>query len=504
MIAVMNAMGYDGMVLGNHEFNFGSEVFTSTFSQANFPLLGANVTDDGTYGISKYGLSMGTTSELNSLSVRVNDGYEYALPSGNLADPFINVGVFGLTNHRVPNYELPSNIPGLMFYDPIETAMELVPVLDARDDAVVALTHIGFTENPSSVEVDENVDTNLAMTVPGIDLILGSHSHTNPTTGFGNYKYLPAIVGNPDNLPVVINQAYRYNTFLGEMVLGFKLDDENGYTLVSTAGRDIAVDITTPEDPATKAIVDPYQTILNAYNDTEIGTTIVPIDTMAAFTEETNGANLQADASVWELKDNGIIPDFHLSGAMTNRLIASTATEATPYTLKISDMFAAMPYENSLVMISMNGPQIKAVLERAYRNYYYYKYVPGYGGYSYYPTCMLDTDSGNQIVYDGNRTPDGNNVLSFNYQGTPIDFSDADTYYNVSTVNYLAAGSCNFNDGGVSLWPLDQIVADTQFYVRDAVIDYISQMDAPVDIGIEFRILWGPMMKGPFLPMIFK
>ena len=55
-----------------------------------------------------------------------------------------------------------------------------------------------------------------------------------------------------------------------------------------------------------------------------------------------------------------------------------------------------------------------------------------------------------------------------------MDFSDATKYYKVSTVNYLAAGSCNFNDGGVSLWPLNQIVHDTQYYVRDAVIDYIT------------------------------
>ncbi len=48
------------------------------------------------------------------------------------------------------------------------------------------------------------------------------------------------------------------------------------------------------------------------------------------------------------------------------------------------------------------------------------------------------------------------------------------TYYNVGTVNYLAAGSCNFNNAGETIWPLDQIVADTQFYVRDSVIDYIT------------------------------
>jgi len=53
----------------------------------------------------------------------------------------------------------------------------------------------------------------------------------------------------------------------------------------------------------------------------------------------------------------------------------------------------------------MNGPQLKTVLERSYRNYYYYKYVPGYGGYSYYTTCFLDTDAGNQIIYYDGLSP---------------------------------------------------------------------------------------------------
>jgi hypothetical protein len=74
--------------------------------------------------------------------------------------------------------------------------------------------------------------------------------------------------------------------------------------------------------------------------------------------------------------------------------------------------------------------------------------------------------------------------------GKPIDFTDATKYYNVSTVNYLAAGSCNFNDNGKSLWPLDQIVHDTQYYVRDAVIDYITAMSL-VSPKVEGRLLFG-------------
>jgi uncharacterized repeat protein (TIGR01451 family) len=73
--------------------------------------------------------------------------------------------------------------------------------------------------------------------------------------------------------------------------------------------------------------------------------------------------------------------------------------------------------------------------------------------------------------------------------GKLVDFNDASTYYKVSTVNYLAAGSCNFNDGGKSLWPLDQIINDTQYYVRDAVIDYITAKGT-VSPAIEGRLVF--------------
>jgi hypothetical protein len=159
-----------------------------------------------------------------------------------------------------------------------------------------------------------------------------------------------------------------------------------------------------------------------------------------------------------------------------------------------------MPYENSLVVMRMNGPQLKTVLERAYRNYYYYKYVPGYGGYSYYTTCMIDTNFGNVITYndisEAAYDPTKSYVVSLNIGGEEIDFTDAETYYNVSTVNYLAAGSCNFNNAGVTLWPLDQIVADTQYYVRDSVINYITDTGT-VSPAIEGRLQFIHDLEAP-------
>jgi 2',3'-cyclic-nucleotide 2'-phosphodiesterase (5'-nucleotidase family) len=478
VIMAMNEMDYDAMTIGNHEYNFGSEVFKAVLGDANFPLLQANVEDDGSYGIAE---------------VPVEDYVEKTVDG-------INVAILGIGNHRIPNYELPSNIPGLTFTDPLLKAQELSDELRATNDVVIALTHIGFTEDPKSVEVDKNVDTNMAATVTGLDAIIGGHSHTDPSKGFGAAKYLPTYVVDPDGKPVIINQAYRYNNTLGEIFIGLRPKDGGGYEVISQAGQYLSVGSSVTEDAGIKSLLQPYIDMFNSYNNTVIGSTTVPIDALQAYTQETNGANIQADAAIHELESNSIEVDFHLSGAMSNRKVAASATPDVPVDLKISDMFTLMPYENSLVVISMNGPQLKAVLERAYRNYYYYKYVPGYGGYSYYTTCMIDTNFGNVITYndisEAAYDPTKSYVVSLNIGGEEVDFTDADTYYRVSTVNYLAAGSCNFNNSGVTLWPLDQIVADTQFYVRDSVVNYISDMGT-VSPEIEGRLQFIHDLEAP-------
>jgi 2',3'-cyclic-nucleotide 2'-phosphodiesterase / 3'-nucleotidase / 5'-nucleotidase len=482
LIKAFNSMNYDAMDLGNHEFNFGSEIF-KTLKQANFPILGANVSDTGAYGLEEVGVQPYITKTIGPEAIKV--------------------AILGITNHRVPNYELPSNIPGLSFSDPIAKAQELSNSLRSSNDVVIALTHIGFTEDPKSVEVDKNVDTNMAKTVTGLDAIIGSHSHTNPATGFGEYKYLPSIVADPNDKPVIIGQAYRYNNTLGEVVLGLRAKSGGGYEVVSETGRYLTVASATAEDAAIKAIADPYVAILNTYNNTVIGQTTAPIDTRNAYIAETNAANMQADAAMFELQSHGITPDFHLSGAMTrpsspNDVMFPAATAANPQTMTVASMFTLMPYENSLVVLNMNGPQLKAVLERAYRNYYYYKYVPGYGGYSYYTTCMIDTNLGNVITYNEDTTtydPAKEYVVRLVINGKAVDFTDANTYYKVSTVNYLAAGSCNFNNNGVSLWPLNQIVNDTQYYVRDAVIDYVTakgSVSPTVDGRLYFNDITAP------------
>jgi 2',3'-cyclic-nucleotide 2'-phosphodiesterase (5'-nucleotidase family) len=294
---------------------------------------------------------------------------------------------------------------------------------------------------------------------------------------------------NPDG--TLIAQAQRYASWLGVVDVGFIGDEivyRRGYLLPANS-------VTTP-NATLQAYLAPYQAQIDTYNNTVIGATSVPLDALRAFTEETNAANLQTDAAAWALAQKGHPVDFHLSGAMTNARIAATATITNQVQLTQGNMFTLMPYENSLVVLTLNGAQLKNILERGYRNYWYYKYgagfTPPYGGLSRYTTCMLDVSDGAVITYSdpgAGTPPNGNNVLGMTLNGAPIDFTAATTY-TVSSVNYLVAGSCNFNDAGATIWPLDQITFDSQIYVRDSVTDYVATLPQPIAPAVEGRLVF--------------
>ncbi|HQJ52647.1 MAG TPA: hypothetical protein PKW05_12810, partial [Anaerolineae bacterium] len=89
----------------------------------------------------------------------------------------MKVGVLGMTNPRVPSYELPSNIPGLTFEGGYETAVRVLPKVQAENpDLVVSIQHLGYA--PYEGSRAEDTDVFVAENVPGIDVLIGGHSHT--------------------------------------------------------------------------------------------------------------------------------------------------------------------------------------------------------------------------------------------------------------------------------------------------------------------------------------
>jgi 2',3'-cyclic-nucleotide 2'-phosphodiesterase (5'-nucleotidase family) len=144
MVAAMNAVGYDAATLGNHEFDWSRDVTAAHAAQAHFPYLAANLRDRRT----------GRVFEAAREWLIVKRGG-------------IRVGLFGLTTLQTLQIEWPPFLRDIRFEDPVETARRVVPELRRRCDLVVLLSHLGLDE-----------DRKLAAAVPGIDVILGGHSHT--------------------------------------------------------------------------------------------------------------------------------------------------------------------------------------------------------------------------------------------------------------------------------------------------------------------------------------
>ncbi len=143
VLARMTELGYDAMVMGNREFHFLEAGLKSKVKLARFPILCANI--------------------------RGKDGRipPAIRPSASWDLDGLRVTAFGLTVPMITRRMKVSVLSPYYFEDPIETASEIVPRLRPECDLLVALTHIGF-----------RVDMELAASVPGINVVVGGHSHT--------------------------------------------------------------------------------------------------------------------------------------------------------------------------------------------------------------------------------------------------------------------------------------------------------------------------------------
>src|SRR5712691_1740314 len=160
MMLAMNALHYDSMTVGNHEYNFGLQVLEKARSEAKFPWLSANTYDTGK-----------ATTHYKPYIVKEVQG--------------VRIGILGLTTPGIPNWENKPNYAGLEFHETVSEAKKWVPVLRDKErvDVVVIAMHMGIEEDlrtgiPSPSQVpNENAAIAIARQVPGVDVILMGHTH---------------------------------------------------------------------------------------------------------------------------------------------------------------------------------------------------------------------------------------------------------------------------------------------------------------------------------------
>ena len=151
-VAIMNALGYHAMVVGECEFDFGMKTLRSAEKQARFPWLAANAVSAST----------GDSAFTPYVKVEVSG---------------LQVLVVGFTAPAVSSFMEPARYGSLALLDVVETAKALIPRLRAQEKPDMLMVAIHGEPGKPGVGAmkDENPVLRLAEQVPGIDLILVGH-----------------------------------------------------------------------------------------------------------------------------------------------------------------------------------------------------------------------------------------------------------------------------------------------------------------------------------------
>jgi 5'-nucleotidase len=198
----------DAMALGNHELDYGPEVFAACRASARFPVLSANLVGaDGT-----------------PLLTAAGAPYLVKEVGG------VRIGIFALAGSDLPKLVRAEDLPpGAAWRDPVLAAHKVVRAL-REHERVAAVVLIGHQRRED--------DLALAQAVPGIDLILGTHSHDR-----GELERLPGT-------STWTLSPYQYLAYLADVRLRFR----DG-VLGDVTGGLVRMDETRPQDPATAAEV---------------------------------------------------------------------------------------------------------------------------------------------------------------------------------------------------------------------------------------------------------
>jgi 5'-nucleotidase len=150
-ISLMNAIGYDAMVIGNHEFDYGVDNMARIFRMAKFSIVCANY-------------DFGTT------------------PLAKIVKPYIvlhrfglKIGVFGLSP-ELKGLVQNKCCEGVTYEDPIKAAQKVADVLKYKEkcDFIICLSHLGW----DAIAQGLICDPALINQTRNIDMVLGGHSHT--------------------------------------------------------------------------------------------------------------------------------------------------------------------------------------------------------------------------------------------------------------------------------------------------------------------------------------
>lgn len=237
-----NLMGYDAMVVGNHDFDFGLDRLLEIKSQLNYPMLSANIYKDGNPLFQEYKI--------------VEIGGK-------------KIGLFGLTVEDALVYTNSKDTKGVTVEDPIKAAAKMVEFLKKQTDSIILISHLG-----------DEIDKQVVDQVKGIDLILCGHHH---------FLYEKAV----NYKGTYLVEAGGYSTHVGLAEMYFRKGKISKVVWEVIQNTD-----ETKANEDMKKLGNKYYALAMEAGKEQVGKAAVNLDGVRSRvrSQETNLANLLADA----------------------------------------------------------------------------------------------------------------------------------------------------------------------------------------------------------------
>ncbi|MDP3386436.1 MAG: 5'-nucleotidase C-terminal domain-containing protein [Eubacteriales bacterium] len=305
IVRIMNAVGYDLMTVGNHDFNYGQDRLLELEKMADFDIISSSIykADYSTF--------------LPSYVIKEFDG--------------VKIAVFGLSTPDTTFTTHPNNVIGLDFFDPVIIGKLMVAQLKDKADIIVCLAHLGLDSS------GDYSSEKVAMYVDGIDVIVDGHSHTALPEG--------RLV---NNTLIVQTGDYIKNVGVVELKLAKGVLTKTAKHITHAEGGAMA------SDQVIVDLIAEIQADNTAITSEVIGTTTIKLDGERGLvrTGETNLGNLITDAMLYE---TGAQIAFTNGGGIRASIDVGEIT--------VGDVITVLPFGNYVVTKELTGSQIVAALE---------------------------------------------------------------------------------------------------------------------------------------------
>ncbi len=399
MAQAMNAIGYDAVALGNHEFNYGIETLRKFEEQCDFPLLGANA--------------------LDAKTLRPAFPPYFVKTFHVKGAPPVKVAVLGLTNPGIAIWDKAYVQGKLTFPGLEEQAAKWVPKLRSMGaDVVVVSAHSGTSGTSSygdQLPHVENAAANVARQVPGIDAILVGHAHAE----IAELRVTNERTGREVVLSEPLCYAERLTLFDVELTF------ERGRWRVESVKASLRDAATVEDDPRITRLLGDEHAQVVAYVNQVVGTATETLTTVEARYKDAPIIDLISKVQEDVVREALAGTEYASLPVLSQASPFSRTSEIPAGDVTIRDLSSLYVYDNTLVAKLLTGAQVRAYLE--YSAEYFTQTAAGApvdvdkltnaGGR---PDYNYDYVSG--VTYDIDiAQPAGSRVRNLTFGGVPVD-----------------------------------------------------------------------------------